>query len=136
MKAIESDRDQPLKNDIRKMEHQHRTVCEDILKLEERLRDLKRTKTKLEARITEARSARDSELSGYKGALGECDKRINDIMNYPEISVLEVEGSWHKMLTFAPWSASTSRASNFSRLGPSGEQCPWLRIGGKERCKS
>ncbi|KAI0440832.1 hypothetical protein F4803DRAFT_456733 [Xylaria telfairii] len=92
MKAIESDRDQPLKNDIRKMEHQHRTVCEDILKLEERLRDLKRTKTKLEARITEARSARDSELSGYKGALSECDKRINDIMNYPEVSVLEVEG--------------------------------------------
>ncbi|KAI0449657.1 hypothetical protein F5B21DRAFT_493578 [Xylaria acuta] len=92
MKAIESDRDQPLKNDIRKMEHQHRTACEDILKLEERLRDLKRTKTKLESRIAEAKSARDSELSGYRGALNECDKRIGDIMNYPEVSVLEVEG--------------------------------------------
>ncbi|KAI1736112.1 hypothetical protein F4680DRAFT_461378 [Xylaria scruposa] len=92
MKAIESDRDQPLKNDIRKMEHQHRTVCEDILKLEERLRDLKRTKTKLETRIAEAKSTRDSELSGYRGALNECDKRIGDIMNYPEVSVLEVEG--------------------------------------------
>ncbi|KAI0544793.1 hypothetical protein F4679DRAFT_563533 [Xylaria curta] len=92
MKAIESDRDQPLKNDIRKMEHQHRTVCEDILKLEERLRDLKRTKTKLETRIAEAKSSRDSELSGYRGALNECDKRIGDIMNYPEVSVLEVEG--------------------------------------------
>ncbi|TRX91582.1 hypothetical protein FHL15_007587 [Xylaria flabelliformis] len=92
MKAIESDRDQPLKNDIRKMEHQHRTVCEDIQKLEERLRDLKRTKTKLETRIAEAKSTRDSELSGYRGALNECDKRIGDIMNYPEVSVLEVEG--------------------------------------------
>ncbi|KAI1748861.1 hypothetical protein F4782DRAFT_515401 [Xylaria castorea] len=92
MKAIESDRDQPLKNDIRKMEHQHRTVCEDILKLEETLRDLKRAKTKLETRIAEAKSTRDSELSGYRGALNECDKRIGDIMNYPEVSVLEVEG--------------------------------------------
>ncbi|RYC61632.1 hypothetical protein CHU98_g4582 [Xylaria longipes] len=92
MKAIESDRDQPLKNDIKKMEHQHRTVCDDILKLEERLRDLKRTKTKLETRIAEAKSARDSELSGYKGALNECDKRIGDIMSYPEVSVLEIEG--------------------------------------------
>ncbi|KAI0874282.1 hypothetical protein GGS24DRAFT_459857 [Hypoxylon argillaceum] len=92
MKAIESDSDQPLKNEIRKMEHQHRTVCADIQKLEERLHGLKRTKTKLESKIAEARSARDSELSGYNGALNECDKRIDDIMNYPEVSVLEVEG--------------------------------------------
>ncbi|KAI1124069.1 hypothetical protein F5Y10DRAFT_250455 [Nemania abortiva] len=92
MQAIESDGDQPLKNEMKKMEHQHRAVCEDILKLEERLRDLKRTKTKLESRIAEARSARDAELSGYKGALSECDKRIDDIMQYPEVSVLEVEG--------------------------------------------
>ncbi|KAI0102648.1 hypothetical protein GGR51DRAFT_282207 [Nemania sp. FL0031] len=92
MEAIESGGDQSLENEIKKMEHQHRTVCEDILKLEERLRDLKRTKAKLESRIAEARSARDAELSGYKGALSECDKRIDDIMNYPEVSVLEVEG--------------------------------------------
>ncbi|KAI3322806.1 hypothetical protein HD806DRAFT_499392 [Xylariaceae sp. AK1471] len=92
MKAIESDRDQPHKNAIRKMEHQHQTVCEDILKLEETLRDLRRTKTKLETRIAEAKSARESELSGYKGALNECDKRIKDILTHPEVSVLEVEG--------------------------------------------
>ncbi len=92
MKSIESDHDQPFKNEIGKMEQKHRSVCEDILKLEERLRDLKRTKTRLESRIAEAKSTRDSELSGYKGALNECDKRINDIMNYPEVSVLEVEG--------------------------------------------
>lgn len=92
MKAIESDRDQPIKDEIGKMERRHRIVCEDILKLEEKLRDLKRAKAKLESKITEAKSARDSELSGYKGALVECDKRINNIMNYPEVSVLELEG--------------------------------------------
>ncbi|KAI0505604.1 hypothetical protein F5B22DRAFT_515126 [Xylaria bambusicola] len=92
MKSIESEHDQPYKNEIGKMERKHQVVCEEILKLEERLNDLKRTKTRLENRIAEAKSTRDSELSGYKGALNECDKRISDIMNYPEVSVLEVEG--------------------------------------------
>ncbi|KAI2638435.1 hypothetical protein GGS21DRAFT_439600 [Xylaria nigripes] len=92
MQAIESDKDQPLKNQIEKMERQYGTVCEDIVKLEEKLRDLRRTKTKLETKIAEAKSTRDSELSGYKGALSECDKCINDFMTYPEVSVLEVEG--------------------------------------------
>ncbi|KAK5636849.1 hypothetical protein RRF57_012561 [Xylaria bambusicola] len=92
MKSIESEHDQPYKNEIGKMERKHHAVCEEILKLEERLNDLKRTKTRLENRIAEAKSTRDSELSGYKGALNECDKRISDIMNYPEVSVLEVEG--------------------------------------------
>ncbi|KAJ8106156.1 hypothetical protein ONZ43_g7157 [Nemania bipapillata] len=92
MNAIESDSGQPLRNEIEKMEHQHRAICDDILKLEERLHGLKRTKNRLEGRIAEARSARDSELSGYKGALNECDKRIDDMMTYPGVSVLEVEG--------------------------------------------
>ncbi|KAI0399838.1 hypothetical protein F4802DRAFT_531762 [Xylaria palmicola] len=92
MQAIESDRDRPPKNEIRKMEHQHRAVCEDISELEARLRELKRTKTRLEGRIAEAKSARDSELSGYKGALTECDKRAAAIMSHPDVAVLEVEG--------------------------------------------
>ncbi|KAJ3575618.1 hypothetical protein NPX13_g3971 [Xylaria arbuscula] len=90
MKSIEED--EPFRNEIGKMERKHRAVCEEIQKLEEKLYDLRRTKTRLESRIAEAKSTRDSELSGYKGALSECDKRIGDIMNYPEVSVLEVEG--------------------------------------------
>ncbi|KAI1111047.1 hypothetical protein F5Y14DRAFT_426896 [Nemania sp. NC0429] len=92
MERIESDSHQPLKNQIKKMEHQHRAVCNNILELEEKLRELKHTKSKLESRIAEAKSARDSELSGYKGALNECDKQIENVMNYPKVSVLEVEG--------------------------------------------
>ncbi|KAI1164658.1 hypothetical protein F5B18DRAFT_242961 [Nemania serpens] len=92
MKRIESDSHRPLKNEIRKMEHQHRAVCDNILGLEERLRQLKHAKSRLESRIAEAKSARDSELSGYKGALNECDKQVENVMNYPKVSVLEVEG--------------------------------------------
>ncbi|KAI1193135.1 hypothetical protein F5X97DRAFT_51911 [Nemania serpens] len=92
MKLIESDNHRPVKDEIRKMEHQHRAVCDNILELEEKLRQLKRTKSRLESRIAEAKSARDSELSGYKGALNECDKQIENVMNYPKVSILEVEG--------------------------------------------
>ncbi|KAI1809421.1 hypothetical protein GGS20DRAFT_572044 [Poronia punctata] len=91
MKAIESDNDQPQRMEIRNMEHRYGEVCDDILRLEEKLRDLKRTKTELEGRIAEAKSARDSELSGYRGALNECDRSIKNIMDYPEIAVLELE---------------------------------------------
>ncbi|KAI1182676.1 hypothetical protein F5B17DRAFT_176002 [Nemania serpens] len=92
MKLIESDSHQPLKNEIRKMEHQHRAVCDNILELEAKLRELKHTKSRLEGRIAEAKSARDSELSGYKGALSECDKQIENVMHYPKVSALEAEG--------------------------------------------
>ncbi|KAI0390771.1 hypothetical protein F5Y17DRAFT_443223 [Xylariaceae sp. FL0594] len=92
MKAIESDHDQPQKDDIGKMEQRHREVCEGILELEEKLRELRRTKNKLESRIAEAKNAREAELSGYRGALSECDRRIRDVMDYPGVAVLEVEG--------------------------------------------
>ncbi|CAJ2499742.1 Uu.00g025950.m01.CDS01 [Anthostomella pinea] len=91
MKAIEADRELPVKNQIKKMEHKHRIVCDEIEACERRLRLLKQEKTKLESRIQEAKSVRDSQFSGYQGALRECDKGITDIMKYPGIQVLEVE---------------------------------------------
>ncbi|KAI1259225.1 hypothetical protein F5Y18DRAFT_410735 [Xylariaceae sp. FL1019] len=90
MQAMESD--QPLKSEIQKMEDQHTTVCSDIEKLERQLRDLKQKRTRLEHRISEAKSRRESELSGYAGALKDCDKRIKEIMDFPSISILGVEG--------------------------------------------
>ncbi|KAI1327093.1 hypothetical protein F5Y16DRAFT_202779 [Xylariaceae sp. FL0255] len=91
MKAIDSDRDRSFKGEIDALEQQHRAVCEDIENLEMKLRGLKHKKARLESKIAEAKSTRDSELSGYAGALKDCDKRIADIMNFPGIAVLEVE---------------------------------------------
>ncbi|KAI0473514.1 hypothetical protein GGR56DRAFT_647790 [Xylariaceae sp. FL0804] len=91
MRTIEHDREQPAKSRIRDMERAHDIVCDEIDKTEKRLRQLKRDKTSLERKLQEAKSTVDSELSGYKGALRECDRKIAEIMGFPGVQVLEVE---------------------------------------------
>ncbi|KAI0882360.1 uncharacterized protein GGS22DRAFT_50735 [Annulohypoxylon maeteangense] len=91
MKALEEDDDLPIRTEILAMEDKHRTVSANIEKLEEKLRALKRAKIDLERRLEEARSTRDSSLSGYRGALKQCDQGIVSLMKYPGIQVLEVE---------------------------------------------
>ncbi|KAI2605572.1 hypothetical protein GGR54DRAFT_621296 [Hypoxylon sp. NC1633] len=91
MKALEEDNELPVRAEIAAMEDQHRTVCSNISKLEERLSALRRAKADLERRLGEARSTRDSSLSGYKGALRQCEQGIAELMKYPGIQLLEVE---------------------------------------------
>ncbi|KAI0150099.1 hypothetical protein F4776DRAFT_192304 [Hypoxylon sp. NC0597] len=91
MKALEEDNELPIKTEIATMEDRHQKLSADIEKLEERLRVMKRTKADLERRLEEARSTRDSSLSGYRGALKQCDQGIAELMKYPGIQVLEVE---------------------------------------------
>ncbi|KAI1135944.1 hypothetical protein F5Y05DRAFT_405576 [Hypoxylon sp. FL0543] len=90
MKAFEEDNELPIKTRIATMEDQHRQLSTNIEKLEERLRVMKRTKADLERRLDEARSTRDASLSGYRGALRQCDQGIDELMKYPGIQVLEV----------------------------------------------
>ncbi|KAI1089402.1 hypothetical protein F5B19DRAFT_377902 [Rostrohypoxylon terebratum] len=92
MKSLEEDNDLPIRTEIAAMEDQHRTLSANIERLEEKLRVMKRAKIDLERRLGEARSTRDSSLSGYKGALKQCDQGIANLMKYPGIQVLEVEG--------------------------------------------
>ncbi|XXH02928.1 hypothetical protein Hte_009318 [Hypoxylon texense] len=91
MKAFEEDHELPIKTEIAQMEHQHRAVCSSIDEFEEKLRVLKRTKVDLERKLEQARSTRDSSLSGYKGALKQCDQGVSELMKYPGIQVLEIE---------------------------------------------
>ncbi|KAI8961165.1 hypothetical protein F5Y11DRAFT_241542 [Daldinia sp. FL1419] len=91
MKALEEDTELPIKTEIAKMESQHRTVCANIEKLEEKLRLLRRTKASLEQKLDEARSTREACLSGYRGALKQCDQGISELMKYPGVRVLEIE---------------------------------------------
>ncbi|KAI1803013.1 hypothetical protein F4811DRAFT_362799 [Daldinia bambusicola] len=91
MKALEEDSETSIETEIATMEGQHRTVCASIEKLEEKLRILRRTKTELERKLEEARSTREASLSGYKGALKQCDQGISELMKYPGVQVLEVE---------------------------------------------
>ncbi|KAI2463140.1 hypothetical protein F4781DRAFT_417592 [Annulohypoxylon bovei var. microspora] len=91
MTALEEDNDLPIRSEIAEMEHQHRAVSANIETLEEKLRVLKRSKVDIERRLEEAKSTRDSSLSGYRGALKQCDQGIANLMKHPGIQVLEVE---------------------------------------------
>ncbi|KAI1465374.1 uncharacterized protein F4812DRAFT_438467 [Daldinia caldariorum] len=91
MKALEEDSETSIETEIATIESQHRTVCASIEKLEEKLRILRRTKAELERKLEEARSTREASLSGYKGALKQCDQSISKLMKYPGVQVLEVE---------------------------------------------
>ncbi|KAI1383927.1 uncharacterized protein F4822DRAFT_418044 [Hypoxylon trugodes] len=91
MKALEEDNELPIKTEIAAMEDQHRIACASIDRLEEKLRVLRRAKSELERKLGEARSTRDSSLSGYRGALKQCDQGIAELMKFPGIQVLEVE---------------------------------------------
>lgn len=91
LKALEEDNETPIETEIATMESQHRTVCANIEKLEEKLRLLRRTKASLERKLEEARSTREASLSGYKGALKQCEQGISELMKYPGVQVLEVE---------------------------------------------
>ncbi|OTA89090.1 hypothetical protein M434DRAFT_398806 [Hypoxylon sp. CO27-5] len=91
MKALEEDNELPIKTEIATMEDQRQKISADIEKMEERLRVMKRAKADVERRLEEARSTRDSSLSGYRGALKQCDQGIAELMKYPGIQVLEVE---------------------------------------------
>ncbi|KAI0169396.1 hypothetical protein GGR52DRAFT_519911 [Hypoxylon sp. FL1284] len=91
MKALEEDHELPIKNEIAQMEDDHRKICSSIERLEEKLQILRRTKVDMERRLVEAKSTRDSSLSGYKGALKQCDQGISELMKYPGVQVLEME---------------------------------------------
>ncbi|KAI1761173.1 hypothetical protein GGR53DRAFT_41918 [Hypoxylon sp. FL1150] len=89
--ALEEKHGLPIKDDIARMESDYRTVRSEIEELEEKLRELKRTMLNLERQLEEAKSTRDASLSGYKGALKQCDQGISELMKYPGVQVLEVE---------------------------------------------
>ncbi|KAI5855132.1 hypothetical protein GGS23DRAFT_589986 [Durotheca rogersii] len=91
MRALEEDRELPIRAEIATMEGQRQEVCANIDVLEEKLRILKRTKAELERKLEEAKSIRDASLSGYKGALRQCDQGIADLMKYPGIRMLEAD---------------------------------------------
>ncbi|KAH9892185.1 hypothetical protein F4778DRAFT_328784 [Xylariomycetidae sp. FL2044] len=91
IKAIESDRHRPIKNEIAKMEDRYRSVCHEIDQLEDRLKRLKEVKGNLMHKIEAIKSTKEADLSGYKGALKECDNGVWEILKYPGIQVLEVD---------------------------------------------
>ncbi|KAK8850987.1 autophagy-related protein 28 protein [Apiospora arundinis] len=91
LKAMETDTDSPLQREIKSMDSEYKHVCVDIEEFEQKLRLLKQRKTELERRMEEARSERESGLSGYRGALKGTERSIGDMMKRPGVRVLDID---------------------------------------------
>ncbi|KAK8075692.1 hypothetical protein PG997_010355 [Apiospora hydei] len=83
LKAMETDKDDPLRREIHSMDSEYKTVCLDI-----------EEKVQLERRMEEARSERESGLSGYRGALKDTERSIGDMMKRPGVRVLELDNDF------------------------------------------
>ncbi|KAK7994438.1 hypothetical protein PG991_016026 [Apiospora marii] len=94
LKAMETDKDDPLRREIHSMDSEYKSVCVDIEEFEEKLRLLKLRKGQLERRMEEARSERESGLSGYRGALKDTERSIGDMMKRPGVRVLELDSDF------------------------------------------
>jgi hypothetical protein len=90
--SMEENDDDPLRREIDSMQGEYERVCGDIQDFEEKLRDLKRAKAQLQRRMEEARSERESGLSGYQGALRETERSIGEMMSRPGIKILDLAG--------------------------------------------
>ncbi|KAK8072937.1 hypothetical protein PG996_006285 [Apiospora saccharicola] len=94
LKAMETDKDDPLRREIHSMDSEYKSVCVEIEEFEEKLRLLKHRKGQLERRMEEARSERESGLSGYRGALKDTERSIGDMMKRPGVRVLELDSDF------------------------------------------
>ncbi len=88
---IEKDPNDPLTNDIRTIERELHDVSGQIEQYKRLLRRAEQAKATLERRLEETRSEAESRLSGYKGALRECEAGIKELVRRPGIRVLELE---------------------------------------------
>ncbi|RYP06142.1 hypothetical protein DL765_009622 [Monosporascus sp. GIB2] len=86
---IEKDPADFLTNEIRTIEGELQTVSSQIEEYKRLLRRAEQTKAALERRLEEAKSEAESRLSGYRGALRECEAGMRDLVRRPGIRVLE-----------------------------------------------
>lgn len=86
------ERDGPLRKELESMGDEYKKVCGDIELFEGKLRALKHQKRVLESRMEEVRSERESDLSGYRGALKETERGIGEMMRTPGVKVLSGDG--------------------------------------------
>ncbi|RYO78183.1 hypothetical protein DL766_003655 [Monosporascus sp. MC13-8B] len=86
---IEKDPADVLTNEIRTIEGEVQTVSSQIEEYKRLLKRAEQTKAALERRLEEAKSEAESRLSGYKGALRECEAGMRDLVRRPRIRVLE-----------------------------------------------
>ena len=91
LNALESDENDPLAKELRELGEEQVAVTAEISELEERLVGLRNRRRWLLRRTDDVRNRRDAGLSGYRGALGDVDGRLTEILHRPPIMPLAIE---------------------------------------------
>ncbi|KAK8064524.1 hypothetical protein PG994_007162 [Apiospora phragmitis] len=134
LKTMETDKDDPLRREIHSMDSEYKTVCLNIEEFEEKLRLLKLRKSQLERRMEEARSERESGLSGYRGALKDTERSIGDMMKRPGVRVLELDSDFDSGSHADEADRKNSTETEDSSQEASADKARWTegRVTGKE----
>ena len=92
MLEIEHDQGDDLTGSIRAMERELHSVSNQVEEYRRLLRRAEQTQATLKRRLEEAHSEAESRLSGYRGALRECEAGIQELVRRPGVRVLDLEG--------------------------------------------
>lgn len=91
LKALESDSQEPLGQELRELGRERSAVSREIVELEERLVGLRSRKRWLDGRIEDVNNRREAGLSGYKNALKEVDASVSTLLTRPPVKPLDLE---------------------------------------------
>lgn len=91
LQALETDDAEPLTRELTTLRSAHTSTTQQISELESQLAMLRQRKRTLESRIEDAKSQRESGLSGYRGALKEVEAQLTAVLRRPPIQPLDVD---------------------------------------------
>ncbi|UNI24812.1 hypothetical protein JDV02_010532 [Purpureocillium takamizusanense] len=111
LQVLEGDEEEPLGKELRDLEKKHDVLDGDIRALEEKLVGMRNRRRWLRDQMKEVRSKRDAGLSGYRGALGDVDGKVRELMRAPPVLPLDGDMVGHG----AP---SSTGGHEFMRLIP------------------
>ncbi|KAF4510458.1 hypothetical protein G6O67_002340 [Ophiocordyceps sinensis] len=91
LKILEDDNEEPLGQELRKLESEHESLDDDIRQLHEKLAGMRSRRRWLKGRIDNVKSKREAGLSGYRGALKDVDAEVNALLRRPPVQPLDQE---------------------------------------------
>lgn len=91
LRALETDDQEPLKQELEDLDNEHRGVCTEIRELEERLVSLKSRRRYLENQMSDVKNRREAGLSGYRNALKEVEDTVKGFLTRPPVKPLDLK---------------------------------------------
>ncbi|KAJ4397639.1 hypothetical protein N0V93_001872 [Gnomoniopsis smithogilvyi] len=89
--SLETDDQEPLRQELEDLDNEHKGVCTEIQDLEKRLASLKSRRRYLEGQMDDVKNRREAGLSGYKNALKEVEDTVRGFLTRPPVKPLDLK---------------------------------------------